>query len=99
MDLKVFSIEAPNLYCLVPCFQPFSFPNIIFFAGTCPVNEECIAITQCPFTKHLNMLMKFSSNKDDKKIIQQLITSKVCEGPSEESVCCDLTKGKSSLLH
>ena len=61
------------------------------------MNQECVAISQCPFTKHLNMLMKLSSDEDEKKGIQQLIKSRICEGLSGESVCCDITQGKNSM--
>ena len=63
------------------------------------MNQECVAISQCTFTKYLNMLMKLSSNEDEKKGIQQLINSRTCGDASGESVCCDMTQGKSSLLY
>ena len=44
------------------------------------------------------MLMKVSLIEDDKKAIQQLINSQICGDASGESVCCDVTQGKSSLL-
>ena len=44
------------------------------------------------------MLMKVTSNEDEKKAFQQVINARTCGDASEESICCDVTKGISSLL-
>ena len=57
-----------------------------------------MAISKCPFTKQLNMHIKFSSNEDEKKSLQQVINSMICGGSLAETVCCDIAEGKNSLL-
>ena len=44
------------------------------------------------------MLMKVTSNEDEKKALQQVINARTCGDASGESICCDVTKGMSSLL-
>ena len=62
-------------------------------------NQECIAITQCPFTKQLIASIKYSSNEDEKEAIQQFIKSRSCGGLLDETVCCDKTQGKNLLYN
>ena len=62
------------------------------------MNQECIAITKCPFTKQLNMLIKYSSNEDEKKALQQIINSMICGGALSETVCCDIAEGINSIF-
>ena len=44
------------------------------------------------------MLIKFSSNEDEKKALQQVINSMICGGPLAETVCCDIAEGINSLF-
>ena len=45
------------------------------------------------------MLIKFSSNEDEKKALQQVINSMICGGSLAETVCCDIAEGKNSLFY
>ena len=44
------------------------------------------------------MLIKFSSNEDEKKALQQVINSMICGGSLAETVCCDIAEGRNSLF-
>ena len=44
------------------------------------------------------MLIKFSSNEDEKKALQQVINSMICGGSLAETVCCDIAEGIKSLF-
>ena len=68
--------------------------NHTFIVGSCSVNQECIHNSKCPFTNHLNTLIKLSSNEDEIDAIKQIINSRICGGPLAETVCCDYKKGK-----
>ena len=67
----------------------------IFFAGSCSVNQECISIEKCPITKHMITSIKYSTNEEEKETMQQLINSRMCGEPLDETVCCDVIQGKS----
>ena len=45
------------------------------------------------------MLIKFSSNEDEKKALQQVINSMICGGSLAETVCCDTAEGKNSWFY
>ena len=45
------------------------------------------------------MLIKFSSNEDEKKALQQVINSMICGGALAETVCCDIAEGKNFLFY
>ena len=62
------------------------------------MNQECIHNSKCPFTNHLNTLIKFSSNEDEIDAIQQIINSRICGGPLAETVCCDNKEGKTFIV-
>ena len=44
------------------------------------------------------MLIKYSSNEDEKKALQQIINSMICGGTLAETVCCDIAEGIKSLF-
>lgn len=79
--------------CTILSKQKF-LNNQIFILGSCSLNQECVPMTKCPFTKLLDMAIKVSSNEDDKKAVQQLIDSKNCGDPSAGTICCDSQRSK-----
>ena len=44
------------------------------------------------------MLIKYSSNEDEKKALQQIINSMICGGALSETVCCDIEEGINFLF-
>ena len=71
----------------------------VFFVGSCSVDQECIPIQECPFTKKLKKIIKSSSDKDEKRILKQVINARRCGGSCEETVCCDIVEGNSFLYY
>ena len=59
------------------------------------MNQECISIEKCPITKHMITSIKYSTNEEEKATMQQLINSRMCGEPLDETVCCDVIQGKS----
>ena len=58
------------------------------------MNQECVATAKCPFIEKLNTLINISTNEDEKKALNEVINSRKCGGPSEETVCCEIPQGK-----
>ena len=52
-------------------------------------------IEKCPITKHMITSIKYSTNEEEKATMQQLINSRMCGEPLDETVCCDVIQGKS----
>lgn len=63
--------------------------------GSCSVNQECISIKKCPYTKELFSQVKSTSNPDEKAQLIQAIRLRVCGEPSDRTVCCDIDQGSS----
>ena len=66
----------------------------ILLVGSCSVNQECISIKQCPYTKELFSQVKSTSNPDEKAKLIQAIRLRVCGEPSDRTVCCDIDQGR-----
>ena len=78
------TLESENINCIY----------IILLAGSCSVNQECISIKKCPYTKELFAQVKSTSNPDEKAQLIQAIRLRVCGEPSDRTVCCDVDQGK-----
>ena len=61
---------------------------VIFLLGSCSKKQKCIAATECPFTKQLDILIKSSSNKNEIKTLEKAMDSRLCGDPSAKTVCC-----------
>ena len=72
--------------------------SVFFLLGSCSKKQKCIAATECPFTKQLDILIKSSSNKNEIKTLEKAMDSRLCGDPSAKTVCCDEKQGKSSLF-
>ena len=62
------------------------------------MNQECVATAKCPFIEKLNTLINISTNEDEKNALNEVINSRKCGGPSEETVCCEIPQGKCLYL-
>ena len=69
----------------------FPFVSLEF----CPENQVCIPSAECPFTRRLKSIAELSSNEDERNSILEIISSRLCGKPFEETVCCDSNKGMS----
>ena len=76
--------------------QNFLYHHILF-TGSCSINQECVAKTECPFAKQVNTVINTTINEDLKKALKEAMSSMVCGKPSADTVCCDIEEGKSFL--
>ena len=83
--------------CIILAKQIF-LDCYICFSGTCSLNQECVATAKCPFIEKLNTLINISTNEDEKNALNEVINSRKCGGPSEETVCCEIPQGKCLYL-
>jgi len=57
---------------------------------SCAVNQECIPIKECPYTRKLFAQVKSTNDSQEKANLIQAIRVRVCGSPTDRSVCCDL---------
>ena len=65
-----------------------------FSLGSCTVNQECISIKECPYTRKLFAQVKATNDSEEKANLIQAIRVRVCGNPTDRTVCCDLQQGK-----
>ena len=77
------------MFIKLPLINMFPFVFLEF----CPEKQVCIPSAECPFTRRLKTIAELSSNEDERNSILEIISSRRCGKPFEETVCCDSNKG------
>jgi len=58
--------------------------------GSCNVNQECIPIKECPYTRKLFAQVKATDDAEEKGKLISAIRLRVCGSSTDRTVCCDL---------
>ena len=68
--------------------------HLSFFSiGSCNVNQECIPIKECPYTRKLFAQVKATDDAEEKGKLISAIRLRVCGSSTDRTVCCDLYDG------
>ena len=79
--ISIISRKKKITYCIF-------FKKLI--SESCAVNQECIPIKECPYTRKLFAQVKSTNDSQEKANLIQAIRVRVCGSPTDRSVCCDL---------
>ena len=71
------------IYILISGISPFS-------VGSCNVNQDCIPIKECPYTRKLFAQVKATDDAEEKGKLISAIRLRVCGSSTDRTVCCDL---------
>merc|ERR1712241_716992 len=66
---------------------------------SCTVNQECISIKECPYTRKLFAQVKATNDSEEKANLIQAIRVRVCGNPTYRTVCCDLQQVDESSFY